>query len=202
MQTLSKSVEQKVGQPYFKVKNRTALLAIVFLFSVVHADISSAKSRSQLVKEHQIHSHFVYNFANFVEWPNAAFSGLNSKLKLCFVSPLGVMGHLTKVNGSLVGDRVLDVVEGYSPDDEKIESGCHLLFVDTQDPYLLKEFYSNENHAFLLSVGNKPDFASDHGIVNIFRVGDGAEIEINLKKANQNKLKINTDLLSISTIVE
>lgn len=42
-----------------------------------------ADEELQRVKEYQVKALFLYNFANFVEWPDEAFPHADSPLKMC-----------------------------------------------------------------------------------------------------------------------
>ncbi len=178
------------------------LTALLFLMVSVSNPLHATTSASDRVKEYQIKGLFLYNFANFVIWPDKAFESFNSGLKMCLVGNVPFGGFLDTVDGTLIGDRVLQVIRAEDETDPDVESGCHIVFVGINKRDTLSLFFDNLNHLFVLSVGDKPRFANDWGTVNIHRVKDGARVEINLKKAYKNGLMISSDLLNIAKIVE
>lgn len=157
---------------------------------------------SDQIKEYQIKALFLYNFANFVEWPNQAFPTVDAPLKLCLVGYVPFGGFLDTVDGTFIGKRMLAIVRADKSSHADIQSGCHILFVGTDQKTELQRLFSDINHTFVLSVGAEPRFADDWGTVNIFRVRDGAKIEINLKKAMASELTISSDLLAIARVIQ
>lgn len=172
------------------------LLAIALTLSPVS---SFAQDDLAKVKEYQVKALFLYNFANFVEWPDDAFPLPSSPLRMCLYGAVPFGEFLDVVNGVTIRDRVLDVIR--TTDREKIHSGCHILFVGIDHHGELEQFFKNINHLFVLSVGNTANFASYGGVVNIFRTADQQQFEINLSKAIENGLLISSDLLALARII-
>lgn len=151
------------------------------------------------VKEYQVKALFLYNFANFVEWPDDAFAAPSSSLRMCLYGAVPFGEFLDMVNGAAIRDRTLEVIR--TTDYEKIRAGCHILFVGIDHLPELDKFFRNLNHLFVLSVGNTNDFASRGGVVNIVRTRDQQQFEINLAKAIDNGLLISSDLLALARII-
>lgn len=178
------------------------MLAGLLTISPSHLAWSSeSESLNGLVEEYQFKALFLYNFANFVEWPNQAFPTDSSPLKLCLVGYVPFGGFLDTVDQTLIGDRTLHVYRTESAEDEVIKSGCHILFEGIDKEKEMQQFFNNLNHTFVLSVGDEPNFANLWGTVNIFRVRDGAKVEINLKRAMENQLTVSSDLLAIAEVL-
>lgn len=163
------------------------------------ACLSHADDDVQRVKEYQVKALFLYNFANFVEWPADAFASPGSPLKMCLYGAVPFGEFLDMVDGTMIRDRVLDVIR--TTDYDKIRAGCHILFVGIDHTNELDQFFKNINHLFVLSVGNTQDFASRGGVVNIMRTADQQAFEINLTKAIENGLLISSDLLALARII-
>lgn len=173
-----------------------ALLFVIFLTST-----GSARAEEDLdkVKEYQVKALFLYNFANFVEWPDDAFTSASSPLRMCLYGAVPFGEFLDVVNGVAIRDRVLQVVR--TTDYAKISSGCHILFVGIEHRQELQRFFRDLNHLFVLSVGNTDNFAAEGGVVNILRTRDQQHFEINLTKAIENGLLISSDLLALARII-
>lgn len=176
------------------------LIAALTLVTVLLSSASAAtRSDLDLAKEYQVKALFLYNFANFVEWPSDAFADQSSTLKMCLYGAVPFGEFLDIVNGVMVRDRTLEVIR--TTDYEKIQSGCHILFVGIEHHDKLDAFFKDLNHLFVLSIGNVEDFARKGGVVNILRTSDQQQFEINLTKAIENGLLISSDLLSLARII-
>lgn len=175
---------------------KVVFLALVF---VALAPPATAETDLELVKEYQIKALFLYNFANFVEWPDHAFESNASRLKMCLYGAVPFGEFLDVVNGVQIRDRTLEVIR--TTQYAKIKSGCHILFVGIDHVGELDTFFRDLNHLFVLSIGNTTDFARRGGVVNILRTQDQQQFEINLAKAIENGLLINSDLLTLARII-
>ncbi|RLT97478.1 MAG: YfiR family protein [Ketobacter sp.] len=179
---------------------RLFLLALLMLSSIASMPTHAAtRSDLDLAKEYQVKALFLYNFANFVEWPADAFADQSSTLKMCLYGAVPFGEFLDIVNGVMVRDRTLEVIR--TTDYSRIQSGCHILFVGIEHHDQLDVFFKNLNHLFVLSIGNVKDFARKGGVVNILRTSDQQQFEINLSKAIENGLLISSDLLSLARII-
>lgn len=161
---------------------------------------SGASSEApQRAKEFHVKALFLYNFANFVEWPDTAFPENSNVLKMCLYGNVPFGGFLDTVDGTRIKDRRLNIVR--TSDAEDIKPGCHILFVGTDQLELIQQLFLNINHLFVLSIGNVEGFTETGGVVNILRTRDHQKFEINLSKAIENGLLIDSDLLSLARII-
>ena len=177
------------------------LQSLVIIAMVTWAPISYSATRSdlELAKDYQVKALFLYNFANFVEWPRDAFVDQSSTLRMCLYGAVPFGEFLDFVDGVQVRDRTLEVIR--TTDYSNIQSGCHILFVGIEHIPELEKFFNNLNHLFVLSIGNTKDFTKTGGVVNILRTSDQQRFEINLTKAIENGLLISSDLLSLARII-
>jgi hypothetical protein len=176
---------------------------IIFILASLSLTYQSAWSATRgdldLAKEYQVKALFLYNFANFVEWPADAFVDQSDSLRMCLYGAVPFGEFLDIVNGVQVRDRTLQVIR--TTDYSNIQSGCHILFVGIDHAAELENFFNKLNHLFVLSIGNTKDFARKGGVVNILRTSDQQQFEINLTKAIENGLLISSDLLSLARII-
>ena len=178
------------------IKKLTAGLMLLLCALTTMADTREDLDKA---KEYQVKALFLYNFANFVEWPRDAFKDPSSNLKMCLYGAVPFGEFLDIVNGVKVRDRTLTVIR--TTDYAKIQSGCHILFVGIEHHAELETFFRDLNHLFVLSIGDTKDFARKGGVVNILRTSDQEQFEINLTKAIENGLLISSDLLSLARII-
>ncbi len=146
--------------------------------------------------EYQVKALFLYNFANFVEWPLDAFESGNENITMCLYGdvPFGVF--LDAVDGTLIGDR--ELLLRRTTDIEQIKSGCHILFVGEDQKVRLPTFWNEIQFVYVLSIGEEQGFAERGGIVNIMRTTDQVQFEINITNAVDQGLFIGSDILSLA----
>ena len=172
----------------------------VILLAFFFCTVAFAESDTpQKAKEFHVKALFLYNFANFVEWPSDAFNDENSGLRMCLFGDVPFGGFLDAVNGTRIRTRTLNVIRTSEP--SEIENGCHILFVGTDRLELVERLFKNLNHLFVLSIGSLQGFTDKGGIVNILRTRDQQKFDINLSKAIKNGLMIDSDLLALARII-
>jgi len=178
----------------------SSLLILIALLPLTSREaLANTESNQQLTKEFHIKALFLYNFANFVEWPSDAFKDTETPLRMCLYGSVPFGGFLDAVDGTRIRDRNLKIIRTSDPAD--IESGCHILFVGTNHLDTIEQLFKNMNHLFVLSIGNVEGFTDKGGIVNILRTQDQQKFDINLSKAIENGLLIDSDLLSLARII-
>lgn len=170
-----------------KVSHALVLGTILLFTNIAHADD---------VAHDQVKALFLYNFANFVEWPDSAFQEKSSPLRLCLYGNIPFGGFLDAVNGTLIGNRKLDVVRTKTKKD--IETGCHILYVGLDKKIELPNFFKEIKYKYVLSIGERGDFVDKGGVVNIVRTTDQVKFDINITTALNNGLWVSSDLLSLA----
>lgn len=167
---------------------------MVFFVTLVLAQASNADDAK--MAEYQVKALFLYNFANFVEWPVDAFESANEDIAMCLYGdvPFGIF--LDAVDGTLIGDRELNVHR--TLEFEEIKKGCHILFVGRDEQKRIQTFWDQIQHIYVLSIGEAAGFAEHGGIVNIMRTTDQVQFEINISNAVDRGLFIGSDILSLA----
>lgn len=167
------------------------VMALAFVWGCGNASASQDE-----FAEYQVKALFLYNFANFVEWPREAFSSPSENISMCLYGEVPFGGFLDAVNGTLIGDRRL--VLRRTQDIEDIKEGCHILFVGEDQKVRLPTFWNEIKYIYVLSIGEEKDFTDRGGIVNIMRTTDQVQFEINVSNALENGLFIGSDILSLA----
>lgn len=166
------------------------LLAVALVPTVV---------RAAAPREYQVKAVFLFNFAQFVEWPPDAFA--EAKSPLC----IGVIGEdpfgadLDEVvQGETVNDRPLIVRRFHSP--AEIGS-CHVLFVASSEADRLAEILAAVQGRSVLTVGDFKDFASRGGMIHFVTQRNKLRLQINMAAARTSGLTISSMLLRSATVV-
>ena len=166
---------------------RTFFCVILLIATSVNADTNG---------EQQVKALFLYNFANFVEWPDSAFPNKATPIRMCLYGDASFGSFLDTVNGTLIGDRELRIIRAHEKKD--IEEGCHILYVGLDRKIELPTFFKQIKYMYVLSIGERSDFVEKGGIVNIVRTSDQVQFDINISTAIKNGLWVSSDLLSLA----
>jgi len=157
-------------------------------------------AKTGLVYANQADNHlralFLYNFANYVEWPDSAFTRSHGQLHMCLFGEIEFLPMISVYDGTLIGERQLNVFQTTKL--KEIEKGCHILFVSRDKRIELPNFFNQIKYTYVLSIGERKDFSAKGGIVSIVRTSDRVQFDINLTAAMANRLTISSDLLSLA----
>ena len=149
-------------------------------------------------QEYQVKAAFIYNFANFVEWPAEAFPDKNSPIIV------GILGEnpVTEILNSVAlepinGRKVLPIAFGSY---EEMES-CHILFIDKSEQDNMRKIFARLKDMSILTVGDTEGFVQRGGIINFVEIDNQIRFEINVDAARKARLKISSKLLNLSRII-
>ena len=165
------------------------VLALVALGwrAVLAADLTDA----------QLRAGYLYNFAQFVEWPQAAPA-----------APMlvGVIGDeafaaaaLRLLEGRTAGGRKI-VVRALDGSDE-LERAA-MLYIGLDDDRAVATTLARIGRAPVLTVGDSPRFTELGGIVRLYSEGAKLRFEINVNRSQQSDLRISSKLLNLARIVK
>ena len=159
------------------------------------------ETRSQSVanKEYQIKAVFLFNFAQFVEWPTNAFPEAQGPLVIGVLgeNPFGT--YLDEiVRGEEVNKRPL-VIQHYRRAEE-IKT-CHILFISQSEMDRLDQILASLKGRSILTVGDAESFAKQGGMIRFITEKNKVRFGINVAAAKAAKLTISSKLLKPAEIV-
>jgi hypothetical protein len=150
-------------------------------------------------KEYEVKAAFLFNFAQYVDWPGSAFSSDSAPIVI------GIVGKDSF--GSIIDQTVKGkIVKGRSFVVKRLSWGqavkdCHILFVSASEKDKLGQMNDLLKGEPVLTVGETSGFAKRDGIVNFIIEGNKVRFEINPEAAKRAKLSISSRLLSLAKIV-
>ena len=150
--------------------------------------------------EQQVRAQFVYNFANFVEWPSDAFEDSAAPIRICLFGDIEFAPYIYSYSGTLVGARELVVKKSHNLTD--IRTGCHILYVGEDERVRLPTFWQQIKYIYVLSIGERSGFADKGGIINILRTRDRVQFDVNIENAINNGLFLDSDLLALARLIK
>jgi len=153
---------------------------------------------AQSFNEYQVKAVFLFNFAQFVEWPSpAAASNLPFVIGVLGDDPFdGFLDEI--VQGELVNNRPF-VVRRYRHGEEIAD--CHILFVGRSAAEQLPKVLASLKGRHILTVGDVNDFASRGGIVQFVTENKRVRLKINVNAAKAANISISSKLLRPAEIV-
>jgi hypothetical protein len=151
-------------------------------------------------KEYQIKAAFLFNFAQFVEWPSSAFASPNSPFRIGILGEDPFGGVLRDmVRGESVRSRRLTVQQSNNVEDLR---GCQLMFVSRSERGRVAEILSALDQEKVLIVSDIEGFARRGGAIYLYLEGGKVRFEINPGSARRRNLKVSSQLLGLGRIVE
>jgi len=150
-------------------------------------------------REYQIKAVFLFNFAQFVDWPPAAFPDATSPLVIGVLGDDPFKGYLDEtVRGETVNNRPI-VVQRFRRVEEI--AACHVLFVSRSETSRLEQILAGLKDRSILTVGDDEDFARRGGMIRFVTDNNKVRLRINVNAAKAAKLTISSKLLRPAEIV-
>lgn len=153
-----------------------------------HADAPS--------REYQLKAAFIYNFAQFVEWPSNAFSNPSAPFVIGVVGDPSLGGTLEQaVKGKTAGKR--EIVVKYFANSAAVDH-AHILFVSASERDRLGDLVKRATAESTLTIGDFDGFTAASGMVRFMTEDNRLRFEVNLDATNQGHLKFSAQLLKLA----
>jgi hypothetical protein len=171
-------------------------LAVLLIFVLAGADL-----RAQAVpsREYQIKAVFLFNFAQFVDWPPAAFADAQAPLVIGVLGedPFGAYLDET-VKGEKIGRRPL-VVRRY----QHVEDigTCHVLFISGSEAGRIEDIVGRLKDRSTLTVSDVGSAGHQGVMIRFLNENNHLRLRINLQAAKLAGLTISSKLLRPAEIV-
>jgi hypothetical protein len=178
---------------------RTSTLIRVLVFALLLAGGVTAPAQPTSSKEYQIKSAFLYNFAQFVEWPPDAFSEAQSPLVIGVLGDDPFKGFLDEVvREERVNGRPLVIQRYHSVAEMKT---CHILFISQSEAGRLDGILAGIKGRSILTVSEVDGFATRGGIIRFITEENKIRLRINADAAKAANLTISSKLLRLAELV-
>ena len=185
------------------VRIRVYILTFLALASFVAADAARADSESS--QEYQVKAAFLYNFINFVDWPEEKLAESKDSITIGIIGkdPFGKAFEPIR-NKQVKGKEIL--IRRFKGFEQSQQSGaqieamrkCHLLFICRSEKKQLREIINSVKGRSVLAVGDVAGFLESGGIINFLMEDKKVRFEINNTAAKQAKLAIRSKLLRLA----
>jgi hypothetical protein len=174
------------------------ILASWLLLLTAGAGASDVAAQAARASEYRVKAVFLFNFAQFVDWPPTAFpdSGTPFVIGILGDDPFGAFLDET-VRGEQSHGRSFQV-RRYQRVDEI--GTCHILFIGRPDGDRLDAILGRLKDRPILTVSDDPGFADHGGMVRFLNDRNRVRLQINPEAAQAVNLTISSKLLRVAEI--
>ncbi len=150
-------------------------------------------------KEYQVKAVFLFNFAQFVTWPETNFASPAAPLVIGVLGedPFGSFLEET-VRGEKVNGHPLVVQRFHQWEDVK---GCNILYVSRSEAGHLDQILAGCRDKSVLTVSDLENFAKRGGIIQFRTENAKIRLSINTAAAKTANLSISSKLLGLADLV-
>ncbi len=175
-----------------------AILIIAIALCILSIAASTASAEIDQNKQLKIKAAYIYNFINFVEWPDEE----NNERKIITLYIIGsnsfgsffdpikkrtIRGKKFVVRHCLATDTVIP---------------GSVVFVSATQENRLKAIINSLSNKNILTISDINDFIHKGGIIGLHEKDESIRFSISMNNANTAKLKISSKLLELAEIVE
>ena len=152
-------------------------LTLALLCSIV----PRASAQTPPTEAYKLKAVFLFNFAQFVEWPAHAFRDAEAPLVIGILGEDPFGAYLDElVHGEKVGGRSL-IARRYQRVEEIAE--CHILFISRSEAATLDKSLAQLRGRSVLTVGDLDTFTQQGGMVRFFTENGKIRFKINVLAA-------------------
>ena len=156
--------------------------------------------RTQGVTAPELKAAFLYNFANFTQWPGDILAP-GQRLSLCVIGDNAVADALEQtIKGRGVDNHELTVTVIKAADGPIFS--CHLLYVSGFDARRTDQLLFGLSGTSVFTVGDGDRFADAGGIAQLILENGRMRFVVNVGAAHRARLKISSKLLSLAKIIK
>jgi hypothetical protein len=182
----------------------SAWKARAFLWTVVCGVLIAAplcaSAQDDIQGEYRVKLAFLYNFAQFVQWPSDSFRDSGAPLTICVAGDNPFQGEIEQsLRGRTAGGHPIELRKLQMDENPR---NCQMIFVRATERKGIPKILASSKGSSTLTVGEAEGFAERGGIINLTREENKLRFEVNIDAAAQSRLKISSKLLALAKIVK
>ena len=150
--------------------------------------------------EYQVKAVFLFNFTQFVDWPQKAFSDPQEPIVIGVLGDDPFGNYLDDtVRGEKVDNRPLVVRRYHAAED--IDGSCQVLFISRSEAARTEQIIAHLKDRSILTVSDEDEFGRRGGMVRFIAENSRIKLRINVAAAKAAGLTISSKLLRVAEIV-
>jgi len=170
------------------------LLALCLVFLLLFL-LLERENRAVEAPEYDVKAAYLFNFAQFVQWPPQAFSSPSAPFVIGILGSDPFGGRLDRiVRGEVVRGHRLAVRHYGGTGDLR---SCQILFIPKTESGRVGEALAAVRGSAVLTVGDTDHFVSQGGMIGFTMAGKSVRFQINSGAAQREGLTISSRLLKI-----
>jgi len=171
-------------------------MLLTLLLSLALLPSCAPRAAAQAFSAAEVEAAFLYNFAKFIGWPEAAFDSADAPFVLGVLGtdPVGAAAH-ELLRGKSIKGRPLVVREVADPEAAR---GCHLLFFGRDEEDRLEVILAVLRGAPVLVVSDLERFAERGGMIGLVPAGQKIRFAIDAAAARAAGLTLSSQLLDLA----
>lgn len=175
-------------------------LALACFVVMLFAASSQKELQVKPAQEYQVKAVFLFNFTQFIQWPQTAFPESNTPMVIGILGkdPFGKYLDET-VRNEKIDNHPLVIQRFQSVNDI---STCHILFINITEKDELKTIFDALKSKNILTVGDANNFSKYGGMIRFFTEENKTRIRINMTAVKSTDLTISSKLLRLADVVE
>jgi hypothetical protein len=153
-------------------------------------------AEAQASREYQLKAVFLYNFAQFTDWPESAFADTNTPIVIGIfgVDPFGPALQDT-IKGETVRGHPLAIQHYRRADEIK---ACHILFVSQSEARHTNEFVRSLKGKPILTVADADEPSTSDAVIRFVLENNKVHFRINQESAAAANLVLSSKLLRVA----
>jgi hypothetical protein len=168
------------------------LSAIALLF------LGASPAGAQISREYQLKSVFLFNFAQFTDWPTNAFADEKSPIVIGIVGPDPFGAALQDtIRGETVGGRPLTVEHFTRPADIKT---CHMLFISQPEIRHTEEILKSIKGSPVLTISDAESPVTSEIMIRFLVENNKVHFRINPQAAHAANITLSSRLLRVAEV--
>lgn len=167
-------------------------------WAIIFLSLFGFNLEAQPSQEYQIKAAYLYNFSQFVTWPNDKIDE-HEHFLLCVIGKDHFGINLDALTKMKVDDKNL-IVKRYSNQIDLQQ--CQILFISDSEEKNLDSILQHLSDQSVLTVSDIENFIQKGGMLGFAAVGKKLSFEANLLKLQDADLKISSALLEIAIRVK
>jgi hypothetical protein len=182
-------------------KGRLGISGLILLAGLAPLLTTGLRAATQAteVKEYQVKAVFLFNFAEFVEWPPQSFPSDQSPLVIGILGDDPFGSYLDEaVKGERINNRPI-VIQRYARVEDA--TACEILFISKSEDDRLDKILSGLKGRSILTVGDMDDFSQRGGMIRFVMANSKVRLKINITAAKAANLTISSKLLRPAEVV-
>ena len=167
------------------------------LMAIVATSVASVARPVEIgAGEYEIKAAFVYNFAQYVDWPEDAFPAGNSSVSFCVLGRDPFSGELERLTAAeSIGGRSLEFRQVY---DVAAARRCHVFFLSANAAANEAALLEALRGSYTLVVGETPTILEYGGAIRLYLASRKVRFEINVEATRAQGLKVSSQLLKLA----